>query len=131
MSTMRAKSICNAPACGKLIDAPGYCVKHASIPKQSKAQYESKRESASARGYSSQWRKARIGYLAKHPLCCECGKRDRVTAANVVDHIKPHLGDKALFWDSDNWQALCTTCHNRKTASENNGFGNANRKASA
>lgn len=124
MATMRAKSICNAPACGKLINSPGYCAKHQHIPKQHKQQYEAKRESASARGYSSQWRKARIGYLAKHPLCCECTKRGLVVAGNVVDHIKPHLGDKGLFWDSDNWQTLCATCHNRKTAKENAGFGN-------
>lgn len=124
MATMRAKSICNAPACGKLIDAPGYCAKHAHIPKQYKAAREEKRESSHARGYSSQWRKARIGYLAKHPLCCECNKQGLVVAANVVDHVIPHQGNKALFWNSDNWQALCKQCHDRKTAREDAGFGN-------
>jgi 5-methylcytosine-specific restriction protein A len=24
----------------------------------------------------------------------------------------PHKGDRALFWDRDNWQPLCTSCHN-------------------
>ncbi|WP_232215691.1 HNH endonuclease signature motif containing protein [Paracoccus sp. J55] len=33
--------------------------------------------------------------------------------ATLVDHIKPHRGDKALFWNWNNWQALCTPCHNR------------------
>jgi 5-methylcytosine-specific restriction protein A len=38
----------------------------------------------------------------------------------VVDHIVPHRGDKKLFWDSSNWQALCDGqtgrgCHDRKT----------------
>jgi 5-methylcytosine-specific restriction endonuclease McrA len=35
-----------------------------------------------------------------------------VHPAKVVDHIKPHKGDKARFWDSCNWQALCGWCHN-------------------
>ncbi|WP_144469068.1 HNH endonuclease signature motif containing protein, partial [Bacillus pumilus] len=36
----------------------------------------------------------------------------------------PHKGDKKLFWDSSNWQPLCASCHNRKTAKEDGGFGN-------
>jgi 5-methylcytosine-specific restriction protein A len=45
------------------------------------------------------------------------------TAANVVDHIKPHKGDQALFWCRDNWQSLCKRCHDYKTATEDGGFG--------
>jgi 5-methylcytosine-specific restriction protein A len=33
----------------------------------------------------------------------------------VVDHIIPHRGDQYLFWDQENWQALCKDCHDRKT----------------
>ncbi len=40
-----------------------------------------------------------------------CAKAGRVTAATVVDHIKPHRGDQKLFWDTANWQALCKPCH--------------------
>jgi 5-methylcytosine-specific restriction protein A len=36
----------------------------------------------------------------------------------VVDHIIPHRGNRELFWDTENWQALCTPCHNRKTKQE-------------
>ncbi len=35
----------------------------------------------------------------------------QVVPASVVDHIEPHRGDSALFWDSGNWQALCKRCH--------------------
>ena len=42
----------------------------------------------------------------------------------MVDHIIPHKGDEALFWDEDNLQSLCTPCHNQKTAREDGGFGN-------
>jgi 5-methylcytosine-specific restriction protein A len=31
----------------------------------------------------------------------------------------------ALFWDQSNWQPLCHTCHSKKTAREDGGFGNS------
>ena len=38
----------------------------------------------------------------------------QTTAAAVVDHVIPHLDDKALFWDRNNWQPLCKRfCANR------------------
>ncbi len=43
-----------------------------------------------------------------------CQWHGHVTAATVVDHIVPHRGDNALFWDSaNNWQSLCGPCHDR------------------
>ena len=44
-------------------------------------------------------------------------------AASVVDHRVPHRGDMALFWDSSNWQSMAKECHDRKTATEDGGFG--------
>ncbi|WP_320109629.1 HNH endonuclease [Rhodopseudomonas sp. P2A-2r] len=39
--------------------------------------------------------------------------------ASVVDHIIPHRGDRARFWDRTNWQPLCTHCHaSRKQSAE-------------
>lgn len=73
------------------------------------------RPSARERGYTTQWDKARKGFLAKHPLCVECGAKGATKVATVVDHIVPHRGDKVLFWGRDNWQPLCNRCHNRKT----------------
>jgi len=46
-----------------------------------------------------------------------------IRPATLVDHIIPHRGDNNLFWDEDNWQALCTECHAIKTAKEDGGFG--------
>lgn len=70
------------------------------------------------RGYGGKWQRARLGYLAKHPLCRMCEAKGRVTAANVVDHIVDHRGDHKLFWDTSNWQPLCKPCHSEKTAAE-------------
>lgn len=82
------------------------------------------RESAASRGYGWRWRLARRGFLAAHPLCAQCSAEGVVRAATVVDHIIPHKGDQALFWDRSNWQPLCKAHHDRKTAREDGGFGN-------
>lgn len=57
------------------------------------------------------WRIARANWLAAHPLCAECERDGKVTAGVVVDHVVPHRGDRALFWDTTNWQSLCTHHH--------------------
>lgn len=70
------------------------------------------RATAAERGYGHQWRKAREAYLADHPLCVRCEELGITRLATIVDHIKPHRGEQALFWDAANWQALCERCHN-------------------
>jgi 5-methylcytosine-specific restriction protein A len=82
------------------------------------------KQTAHKRGYDSRWSKARVTYLRANPLCAECIKVNRLTAATVIDHIMPHKGDQGMFWDHDNWQPLCRQCHNQKTAREDGGFGN-------
>lgn len=64
------------------------------------------------------WKRARLDYMAHHPLCAMCAQQGRDTLADAVDHIQPHRGDTALFWDTRNWQALCHRCHGRKTGAE-------------
>lgn len=81
------------------------------------------RGSSTARGYGSRWQKARATYLCRNPLCVECFKQSKVVPATVVDHIRPHKGDQKLFWDRDNWAALCKRHHDSKTAREDGGFG--------
>ena len=51
--------------------------------------------------------------LLAEPFCRECLKAGNRVRATVVDHITPHKGDQALFWDVDNWQPLCKPCHDR------------------
>jgi len=52
------------------------------------------------------------------PLCVMCAAEGRYTKATVVDHIKPHRGDRKLFWDRANWQPLCKAHHDKKTGLE-------------
>ena len=71
------------------------------------------------------WRAYRLAFLAEHPLCCNPFDRHGLEPASVVDHIKAHRGDPALFWDASNHQALCTACNSHKAAKYEGGFGNA------
>jgi 5-methylcytosine-specific restriction enzyme A len=73
---------------------------------------------------SRRYRAAREMFLSEHPLCMECLKENRTTGSTHLDHIKPHHGDYELFWNQDNWQALCAPCHSSKTDREEGGFGN-------
>ena len=45
-------------------------------------------------------------------------KPGKYVRATVVDHIVPHRGDQKLFWDQNNWQPLCKSCHDKKTLTE-------------
>jgi 5-methylcytosine-specific restriction protein A len=78
------------------------------------ASWRADKESSTARGYTYEWQQARLEWLQQHPLCVMCQRAGRVTAATVVDHIKPHRGDMVLFWNRDNWQSLCATCHSAR-----------------
>ncbi len=104
---------CNKTGCNQLTREK-YCSQHQDLNNI----YDKSRGTAAQRGYNHRWRKARAYYLSKNPICVRCNG-----IANVVDHITPHKGDYSLFWDRDNWQPLCTPCHNRKTATEDGGFG--------
>ena len=105
----------------------GYCADHRRAKQQTvKAelqQADKVRGTAAQRGYGYRWQKLRAAYLASHQTCAECRRQGRLTIAVIVDHITPHKGDMALFWDPTNWQPLCKPCHDRKTATEDGGWG--------
>jgi len=118
---------CRYPGCPALTPAKsGYCSIH---EKQLARQYDKDRGTASQRGYDARWRRASKLYLAEHPLCALCAKETPpvIRAAVLVDHIIPHRGDYALFWDESNWQSSCKECHDIKTAKEDGAFGNRGR----
>lgn len=112
-----AKKPCTYPGCRELVNK-GRCNKHQAVKKD-------KRLGSSARGYNYKWQVASKNYLRQHPLCVNHKAKGEIVAAKVVDHRTPHKGDMKLFWNPNNWQALCITCHNRKTATTDGAFGNA------
>lgn len=114
------KRICTFPGCSRLTTSRR-CDLHQRAEQRTA---EARRGTAAERGYTSAWRKAAQRFLAEHPLCATCKAVAIVEAAEVVDHVIPHRGDLALFWDEANWQSLSKRCHSRKTAAEDGAFGN-------
>lgn len=96
-------------SCGAHVIPHGQlCQCQANARRERNARHDARRPNASARGYDAEWRKARTAYLAAHRACVMCS-----APSTTVDHIIPHRGDRALFWNRANWQALCTSCHSR------------------
>jgi 5-methylcytosine-specific restriction protein A len=103
---------CKHPGCNRLIPPEKkYCDEHIVL-------HSSNIRSTNEKGYDGRWKKARVEYLKRNPLCVRCLAKGKYKKATVVDHIVPHRGDKSLFWNESNWQALCKTCHDRKTMTE-------------
>jgi 5-methylcytosine-specific restriction protein A len=79
------------------------------------------RPSASRRGYGVQWREIRRAVIARDPICVSC----MVERSTDVDHRVPRARGGS---DSPaNLVGLCHSCHSRKTAREDRGFGNTKR----
>lgn len=97
-----------ACACGRLVAAGSICQCQRDQTRARGRRHDANRPTAAQRGYNHEWRKARLAFLALHPSCALC-----FAPATVVDHITPHRGDDALFWNPLNWQPLCESCHNR------------------
>jgi len=75
------------------------------------------RPSARKRGYDSKWEKVRAAHLAMEPACRDCG-----APATDVDHIQRKRGGGS---DAHaNLASRCHSCHSRKTARVDGGFGN-------
>lgn len=113
----RAKRPCKVSSCKDFAVNGGYCDQHQERIRKK----DRERGTAHQRGYDAEWEKERTKYLEEHPLCVDHKRRGFIEVATVVDHIIPHKGDKVLFWDKNNWQSLCESCHNRKTATEDKG----------
>ena len=96
---IRAPSIC---ACGYAVPRGTLCA----CQRKRKAEADKQRPNSTDRGYDNRWQTERAAYLKVNKHCAFCG-----APANLVDHIIPHHGNRALFWDRSNWQPLCTPCH--------------------
>ncbi len=81
------------------------------------------RPSSTARGYDNAWRKVRSEFLRLNPFCLDCGQ-----PATVPDH-SPLTRAELLANGIGNpdapafLQPRCKSCHDRKTALEDGGFG--------
>lgn len=102
---------CLQHGCPELCES-SWCTKHR--PKRPK----DTRPSARQRGYNAKWERTRAAFLRHHPTCVACGQ-----PAKHVDHIDgtPPTGPHGHDWA--NLQALCASCHSRKTNHVDGGLG--------
>ena len=101
---------CSYPGCASLVES-GRCGAHAVVPGRWT------RDRSRQRLYGRRWQRFRAAYLAEHPWCVACERIGITTPAEHVDHVVPHKGDVGRFWAGP-FQALCPSCHSKKTASE-------------
>lgn len=80
-------------------------------PQQQAIAYDRRRGSAKDRGYNHRWAKASATHRLHHPLCLGCKAAGLIVAAELVDHVEPHKGDSAKFWDTSRWQSSCRWHH--------------------
>lgn len=111
---------CDEPGCPAIVPR-ARCAIHARAVDRA-------RGSRQERGYGNRWARRAALFRARYPLCgmrpgdrppvmSQCFLEHRTTIGDHVDHVRPHHGDQALFWDElGNWQVLCASCHARKTA---------------
>jgi 5-methylcytosine-specific restriction endonuclease McrA len=73
------------------------------------------------RGYGACWRKLRKMIAAERPaICVRCGHAG-ASATMHLDHVVPLA--RGGTNDPDNLQWLCGSCHSKKTANADGGFG--------
>jgi 5-methylcytosine-specific restriction protein A len=108
MSPYKPKKPCSYPGCPALTDG-GRCELH-----KRKAWEGNKQELRVLKGRTLQGARDRL--FNESPLCAECLKVGRDTAATIRDHVIP-LAQGGRDTD-DNTQSLCKDCHNKKTQQE-------------
>lgn len=91
------------------------------LTKTKKRTYTSPQRELRAKYYSSaMWRELRIAKLNNNPLCEVCESNNIITPANQVHHITSpfQFADceliGAYFFDYQNLQSICATCHGRE-----------------
>ena len=63
---------------------------------------------------TSRWQRLRWQVLTDAMFTCAmCRRLEGLSRNLVADHIRPHRGNDALFWDRENLQCLCRSCHDR------------------
>lgn len=95
---------CSVPGCPEVAVKAGRCARHAQLQERR----PDERPSAAARGYDRKWRRIRRQFLARHPICADCGAE-----ASQAHHIVPVAQGGTNRWE--NLMPLCEGCHARRT----------------
>lgn len=119
---VRASKRCATQGCTVIVSGQTRCTKHTYEWQAERVHLYQK--SAQTLSYvdfyrSKEWRITRGLALQIEPLCRACNAIGLISPSSQVDHIVPisQGGDRL---DMSNLQALCHTCHSRKTRIEQN-----------
>ena len=88
------------------------CEAHGGL-KSNWAKYKAKHPERASSYQSEAWRRLRDRVLREEPNCRRCGG-----PSTDVDHIVA-LADGGVFFDRENLQGLCGSCHRAKTGEDN------------
>lgn len=114
---MRPWRVCAEPGCATLVRKGRCDVHEPHVPTPTKQERDRK-------PYPWRWRKYSQAYRKTHPYCRPCEQAGRVTLSYAVDHIIPVSGpDDPRFWEPENHQPICHSCHSTKTNRQDGGFG--------
>lgn len=67
---------------------------------------------------STRWKELRKLILSRDPYCVRCAGEGRVTPSDTVNHRTPHKSDYDRFWDVENLEGVCKSCHSGPIQSE-------------
>lgn len=101
--------VCSTPGCPTLT-ASGKCP---ACRNKGRRDSDSKRPSATERGYDTKWRRVRAKYLKRYPGCEEPGCSERATQVDHIDGLGP-LGPAGYDWS--NLRSYCHAHHSQRTA---------------
>jgi len=111
----RAARPCPSPGCFELVRGSNRYCPSCKSKKQKEAR--ARRGPVDRDRYGKRWRDIRAEHLMLQPWCVDCG-----VLAVEVDHIIPI--EQGGTNDHDNLASRCKSCHSRKTAKFDGGFGN-------
>jgi len=105
--------VCGEPGCHELTEE-SRCDEH----RRAKRRAESVGRPSAERWYGERWKRTRRAFIRVNPTCVACGKP--ATDVDHIDGLGPH-GPHGYDWA--NLQALCRSCHSKKTAKWDGAFG--------
>ncbi|MCH4175899.1 MAG: HNH endonuclease [Streptococcaceae bacterium] len=64
---------------------------------------------------TTRWKKLRIVVIRRDfGLCQECKRRGIITKGRIIHHKIEARDDLSKFWDIDNLEVICDSCHNKE-----------------
>ena len=107
--------LCSSPNCNEFaVIHSVYCSKHKQESDKKRVAFQNARRYNSKLYKTQKWQRLRKKHLKDNNYCVFCGSRHNLT----VDHIVPPKGKEDLFFNEDNLQTLCHSCHVIKTLKE-------------